>query len=117
MNNTLIERMKSGETLKGFYFNLGKTEIFVKTDRKNKTEKLASEIFHELKNYGFQIPDNPDTRKELHYYLTPAYCEIKYFPGCDISPEPKHYFNIYHKNFSGYGSDDINDGKTIVIEL
>lgn len=50
--------------MKGFTFPYGRKEVFVATDRKNKTKALASEILRKM-----QLPDNPDIQKDLLYYL------------------------------------------------
>lgn len=100
----------------GFYFNLGKKEVFVETSYQRKTEALASKIFHALVNHGYSIPDNPDTRKKLLWYLLPAHLEVKHCPATEFGPA-HDYYNIFGKNFSGYGSDDITDGKTIIINV
>ena len=101
---------------KGFYFRAGRKEIFVETNAKNKTQALATRIFKALIPHGYSIPDNPSTRKELLYYLTPAYLEVKHCPACpDLDVKAHDYYNIFGKNFAGYGSEDVNDGKTIII--
>lgn len=100
----------------GFYFQLGKKEVFVETTYQKKTEKLASKIFMALIKHGYSIPDNPDTRKELLYYLLPANLEIKHCPDTEFGPA-HDYYNIFGKNFSGYGSNNVNDGKTIIITI
>lgn len=100
-------------TLKGFYFNLGRKEIFVESKRVRKTEKLLSDILQSL-----QLPNNPDTRRELDYWLTPAFLEVKHCPACDALGTPAHdYYNIYGRGFYGYGSNDVNDGNTIIIKV
>ena len=114
-NTALVDSMKNGAVLKGFYFNLGKNEIFVKTDYARKTKSLASKILRK-----FSLPENPDTIKEILYYLMPAWCEIKFCKGHHDGPlqwNDRYYYNIYGKNFSGFGSDNINDKHTIVIEI
>lgn len=103
---------------KGFYFQLGRKEIFVETSAQRKTQALASKIFKALIPHGYSIPDNPSTRKELHYYMQPATLEIKHCPAVpDMDMKAHDYYNISGKNFSGMGSNDINDGKTIVIHV
>lgn len=100
-------------TLSGFYFNLGKKEVFVESSRTRKTEKLLSDILRAL-----QLPDNPGTRRELDYWLTPARLEVKHCPACeDLGTPARDYYNIYGRGFYGYGSDDVNDGKTIIIRI
>lgn len=58
--------------MKGFTFPYGRKDVFVVTDRKNKTKALASEILRKM-----QLPDNPDTQAEILYYLRKADCEKK----------------------------------------
>lgn len=100
-------------TLKGFYFNLGRKEVFVESTRTRKTEKLLSDILRAL-----QLPDNPGTRKELNYWLSPACLEVKHCPASEEFGTPEHdYYNIYGRGFYGYGSDDVNDGNTIIIKI
>lgn len=95
----------------GFYFNLGRKEVFIITDKTRKTQSLLSAILRKM-----ELPDNPDTRSELNYWLMPAYLEKKHCPETEFGPA-HDYYNIYGKNFSGYGSNDVNDGNTIVIKL
>lgn len=103
---------------KGFYFQLGRKEIFVETSAQRKTQALASKIFKALIPHGYSIPDNPSTRKELHYYMQPATLEIRHCNGCpDLNVKPHDYYHISGKNFSGYGSENVNDGNTIIITV
>lgn len=94
----------------GFTFPLGKRDVFVETSRKKKTEAFASEIIRGLVNAGYDIPDNPDVRKEILYYLTKATCEIRNLPN------GRSYYEIAGKNFGGKGSF-VDDGLTIIIKL
>ena len=89
--------------MKGFTFMLGKKDVFIETEYKNKTENLASKILRKL-----QLPDNPDTRKEVLYYLRKAECEIK--------GTTRKFYEIHGENFGGKGSF-IDDGNTIIIRL
>lgn len=100
-----------GNVYEGWYFNLGRKEIFIYTNRTHKTQTFLSKILQKL-----ELPDNPDTRKELSYYLIKANMEIKHCPETEFGPA-HDYYNIFGKNFSGYGSEDINDGKTIIINM
>ena len=102
----LIEKAKS-EALRGFMFNCGPFTVFVRTDYKNKTQALASKILN-----ACELPDNSTTRNEILYFTRPAFCEIKHNNNFS-----RDYFNIYGDTFGGYGSDDITDGKTILIEI
>lgn len=93
----------------GFTFYLRSKDIFVITNRKNKTDKLASDILKRLVNFNICVPDNPATRSELKYYLQPATLEIK---SCSRGD----YYEISGENFCGCGSF-VNDGQTIVLTL
>ena len=59
----------------GFTFPLGKRDVFIETTRRKKINKFASEIIRELVNIGYDIPDNPDIRAEILYYLQKATLE------------------------------------------
>ena len=89
--------------MKGFTFPLGRKDVFVETEYKNKTENLASKILRKL-----QLPDNPSTRKEVLRYLQKAECEIK--------GTTRKYYEIHGENFGGKGSF-VDDGNTIIIKL
>jgi hypothetical protein len=96
--------------MKGFTFPYGRKDIFVSTELVNKTQKLASKILKELVNIGYDVPDNPDTRNELLYYLQKAECDIHTLPN------RRQYYEIHGDNFGGKGSF-IDDGNTIIIKL
>lgn len=96
--------------MKGFTFTLGHKDIFVETELKNKTESFASKIFRKLVNLGYDIPDNPNTRKDLLYWIQPAECEIRTLSNGN------QYYNIHGKNFGGKGSF-VDDGNTVIIKL
>lgn len=96
--------------MKGFTFPYGHKDVFVETERKNKTEGFASEILRAMVNIGIDIPDNPDVRRELLNYLRKAECEIHTLSN------GKQYYEIHGDNFGGRGSF-VDDGKTIIIKL
>ena len=105
--------LEIGKIYTGWYFQLGRKEVFCVSNKVHKTTTLLSDILKKL-----NIPDNLGTRAELKYYLMPANLEIKFCPAIAEFNTPDHYYyNIFGKNFSGFGSEDINDGKTIVINL
>ena len=89
----------------GFTFQLGNKDVFVETSRKNKTEGLATKILLKM-----GLPENPDTRRELLYWLQKATCEIKTLSS------GRQFYEIAGENFGGRGSF-VDDGKTIVIRL
>lgn len=47
-------------------------ECFVCTDRSRKTDSFLHLIIRKLLNYGIDIPDNPDVRSELKYWMNKA---------------------------------------------
>lgn len=96
--------------MKGFTFYLRGKDIFVETNYKNKTEALASKIFRKLINYGYNIPDNPSTRKNLLWTIQRAECEIKTLSN------GKKMYEIHGANFGGKGSF-VDDGNTLIIKL
>lgn len=91
--------------MKGFTFMLKDKDVFVETSYVNKTENLASKILTKM-----LLPDNPDTRKELLYWLQKAECEIKTLGN------GKQMYDIHGDNFGGKGSF-VDDGKTVIIKL
>lgn len=91
--------------MNGFTFPMGSKDVFVKTDLKNKTQGLARKILLKM-----LLPENPDTRKELLYWMEKATCEIK-----TLSSGRKMY-EISGDNFGGRGSF-ADDGMTIILEI
>lgn len=91
--------------MKGFTFMLKGKDVFVETSYVNKTENLASKILTKM-----LLPDNPDTRKELLYWLQKAECEIKTLSN------GRQMYDIHGDNFGGKGSF-VDDGKTVIIKL
>ena len=91
--------------MNGFTFPFGNKDVFVKTSLKNKTEGLARKILIKMR-----LPENPDTRKEILYWLQKATCEIKTLSN------GRKYYEIAGENCGGRGSF-IDDGKTIIVEL
>ena len=86
----------------GFSIWYGGNDVFVVTEKRNKTQKLASEILRKL-----ACPDNPTTRHEVLYYLQPATMETRHLSS------GKAYLVIESK-----GSTIIDpEGKTKVITL
>lgn len=96
--------------MKGFTFPYGRKDIFVQTELKNKTDNLAKKILRKMVELGYDIPDSPDTRKELLWYLEKAECDIHTLPN------GKRYYEIHGKNFGGRGSF-VDDNKTLIIKL
>ena len=96
--------------MKGFTFPYGRKDIFVQTELKNKTNHLAEKIIRGMVNAGYDIPDNPITRKEILYFLQRAECEIRTLAN------GKHFYEIHGDGFGGRGSF-VDDGLTIIIKL
>lgn len=91
--------------MKGFTFPLGRKDVFIETEYKNKTEVLASKILRKLEK-----PDNPSIRKEVLHCLQKAECEIKTLSN------GRQYYEIHGENFGGKGSF-VDDGNTIIIHI
>ena len=91
--------------MKGFTFQLGNKDVFIETTLKNKTEGLAKKILLKM-----GLPENPDTRRELLYWLQKATCEIKTLSS------GRQFYEIAGENFGGRGSF-ADDGKTVIIRL
>ena len=91
--------------MKGFTFMLGRKDVFIETEYKNKTENLASKILQKLEK-----PDNPSIRKEVLRCLQKAECEIKTLSN------GRQYYEIHGENFGGKGSF-VDDGNTIIIHI
>lgn len=90
---------------KGFYFRFSDKDVFVETRKVRKTERLAKEILRAM-----ELPDNPDTRRELLYWMRRATCEIRTLKN------GRAYWEIAGDNFGGCGSF-IDDGMTIILDL
>lgn len=79
-------------TKKGFYFRLSGKDVFVETVYQRKTESLLRKILK-----ACELPDNPDTRAELSYFLKPAKCDLR------EDSIGRQYYEIYGKGWGGYG--------------
>ena len=62
----------------GFTFPYGQKDVFVVSDYTKKCNTLARKILRKM-----EFPENPDTVKELLYYLKKAECERKPFKTGD----------------------------------
>jgi hypothetical protein len=71
----------------GLELIVGNKEIFIRTDRTKKTEKLASDILRKL-----LLPDSPSHRKEVLYFLKRAECELHNLP------DGRSYYEIKSNN-------------------
>ena len=97
----------------GWYFNVGRKEIFVESDQKNKTCKFAEKILTAL-----DYPTNSGNIDFVLHQLIKANLEVKHCPANPTFGVVEHdYYNIFGKNFSGYDSEDVNDGRTIIIKV
>lgn len=97
----------------GWYFNVGKKEYFVETTQQNKTKKFAEKILQAM-----QAEISEGNVQYILHNLIKANLEIKHCPACpDMGIEARDYYNIFGKNFSGYGSEDVNDGKTTILQV
>jgi len=97
---------------KGFTFPVGKRDVFIITERKNKTENLARKILRRL-----MMPENPDTIRELLYYMQPAELEIKQVKSSMLGEEfMRPMWEIHGKGFGGRGGW-VDDDSTWVFVL
>lgn len=102
--------------MKGFYLYLGGYEYFFKTERIKLTDKLINEILQHL-----HCSLTPENRDYIRHNVIKAELEIKelkYPEDMDgfKKGQIRKYYNIYGKNFGGYGSF-VDDGKTKLIIL
>ena len=89
--------------MKGFTFPYGSKDIFVATDKKNKTKKLAKQICWKM-----GIPDG--RADELLCWLRKAECDVHTLNN------GKQYYEIHGNGFGGRGSF-IDDGLTEIVYI
>lgn len=94
------------EPVRGFTFMLGRKDVFVVTELKNRTQELARKILRKM-----ELPENPNTVQEILYYLQKAELTL-----CKLPNSGREYWEIHGDNFGGKGSF-VDDGNTIIIEL
>lgn len=99
-----IESMKAGAVYTGFYTRFSGKEYFFITDQKRATHNFCMKAAA-----AAGMPDYHALYKA--HALQPASIRIK------MTSRGRFYFDISGAGFGGYGSDDINDGKTVVIRL
>ena len=92
------------EIMMGFTFQIGKTGVFVRTEKRNKTVGLAKEILNALK-----LPVNPKMCNKLLGWMERAACQI------EQKPDGKRYCEISGEWFddSGY----LEDGSVVIVEI
>ncbi len=88
----------------GFYFWIGCKDVFVVTDRKNKTTRLAQQICEKM---GY--PASQNNISELLYRLSKATCQIKTLTN------GRSYYDILGDNFSC--GKFVDENNTIIIDL
>lgn len=97
----------------GWYFNFKGIEYFVETKYKTKSQQLIEGIIRQIKT-----TNDLEMYKYLKQNLIQASLEVKHCPAIpDMNVKEHDYYNIFGSNFSGYGSEDINDGKTIILSV
>jgi hypothetical protein len=97
--------------MRGYTFPYRGKDVFIITRKKLRNERLCSQIIKAINdNLGVEIPDNPDVRADLKFWLQKATCEIRTLPS------GRQYYEIAGENFGGKGSF-IDDGKTIILKL
>ena len=102
--------------LSGYYLYTWDKEYFFVTGYERKTNKLIERIIKSL-----NVCLNDENINYLKHNLLKAKCEIKEldYPedfGKNKAASKRKYYDIYGKNFSGYGSF-LDDGQTIIINL
>lgn len=101
----LLERLRNGETLSGFFVSLRGKECFFLTHAHSRTLQLAERV---LAKVG--MVNNPTTRREVCYWGRFAHCALK------ISPDGREYYDIAADLIGGRGTF-VDDGKTILFDL
>lgn len=79
-------------TLTGFTMRYKGLDVFFATNRKRRDDRLAQLIARKL-----QIPDSGQTKKEILYWVQPAFARIMNIQGED-------WLDIWGSNFGGYGN-------------
>lgn len=91
----------------GFELPIGKIEVFIVTDAKRKTENLARNILRKM-----MLPENPDTVKEVLYWLRKAEIDLRCIPN------GKFYYVIKGDKFTQLCEPwEIEDKTVQIIEL
>lgn len=88
----------------GFYFWIGCKDVFVVTDRKNKTTRLAQQICEKM---GY--PASQNNISELLYRLSKATYQIKTLTN------GRSYYDISGDSFSC--GNFVDENNTIIIDL
>ena len=102
--------MENEKIREGFYFFGTNHDFFVETDQQVKSRKLARKIAEAI---SFKVNDY--TIETIFSRLQKAWCK----DTCFTNQEGKQIcgYELYGKNFAGYGSVDKNDGRTVIIKL
>lgn len=102
--------------MNGYYLYLGGYEYFFKTERTKLTNKLINDILLHLKASLTQ--ENIDYIRHNVLKAELEIKELKYPEDMDgfKKGQIRKYYNIYGKNFCGFGSF-LDDGKTKLIIL
>ena len=90
--------------MNGFYFWIGCKDVFVVTDRKNKTTRLAQQICEKM---GY--PASQNNISEFLYRLSKATCQIKTLTN------GRSYYDISGDSFSR--GKFVDENNTIIIDL
>lgn len=102
--------MENLASFEGFYAYIGGKDCFFVTDQRKKSINLYDKILR-------LIGENVCTQNEnaLGYCLRRATCDLKRLTCRDGKIMTS--WSIHGDGFGGYGSDDANDGKTLVFDL
>ena len=97
----------------GWYFNIGVKEYFIESNQQNKTRKFIEKILSAMK-----VPITDLNISFIQNRMVKAKLKIKYCPACvELGIKDHYYYSIFGDNFSGCGSEDINDGFTIILKI
>lgn len=89
----------------GFTFWVAQKDVFIITDRTNKTTKLCKAILEKL-----ELDTSPENIDEVYYRLHRGTIQLKKLPN------GKEHYDIYGDNFGGNGYF-VDEHRTIVISL
>lgn len=97
----------------GWYFRVGGKEFFVETERKNKTRVFAEKILEKIGVVKTEENVNYILRSMLKANLEVCHCPANAMFGV----KAHDYYNIYGRGFGGFGSEDVDDGNTILLKI
>lgn len=101
----LLELMRQGETLRGYFVTLRGKECFFRTRATRRSLELAQRVLHRA-----AMVDNPTNRREVCYWGHFARCVVR------KDPAGREYYDISGDLIGGRGTF-VDDGGTILFDL